>query len=202
MNEFSQLTKHYRRCKSVSVLASIPFWGGVALVVLSCAPAACQPIPTTKAMSAHPTSPAPAAGASDGGAPDGGATSRARQVHGSLPKEVLRGVIRRHLDEVRICYENGLKVIKDLEGRVVVTFLIGSTGDVQGSYVQSSTLQPAGSGVDARSGKAVHEVEQCLIEVVRTWRFPEPIGGGLVIVTYPFVLRFAPNDGAASDGQP
>jgi len=32
------------------------------------------------------------------------------------------------------------------------------------------------------------QVEDCIAKAVRRWTFPSPEGGGVVIVTYPFVL--------------
>jgi hypothetical protein len=34
-------------------------------------------------------------------------------------------------------------------------------------------------------------VEQCIAQAVRRWEFPKPQGGGIVIVSYPFVLKSA-----------
>jgi hypothetical protein len=31
-------------------------------------------------------------------------------------------------------------------------------------------------------------VENCIVQAVRRWEFPKPLGGGIVIVSYPFVL--------------
>jgi hypothetical protein len=33
--------------------------------------------------------------------------------------------------------------------------------------------------------------EQCIAAAVRRWEFPKPQGGGIVVVTYPFVLKSA-----------
>src|SRR3954462_13008109 len=42
-------------------------------------------------------------------------------------------------------------------------------------------------------------VENCTVQAVRRWEFPKPMGGGIVIVSYPFVLTpsGAPGAGAA-----
>ncbi|MFH1438592.1 MAG: TonB family protein [Pseudomonadota bacterium] len=98
------------------------------------------------------------------------------EVKGSLSKEVIRRVIRQHLNEIRFCYEQQLAVKPDLSGRVAIQFIISPTGAVQMSKVASSTL-----------GNTT--VEQCVAKAVRRWTFPSPEGGGVVIVTYPFVLQ-------------
>jgi TonB family protein len=104
------------------------------------------------------------------------------RTRGSLEKEMIRAEIRTHVDEVRSCYEEGLEIDRELKGRVMVQFTIAADGTVIASTLQSSTI----------GGKSVNE---CIVAVVRCWRFPSPLGGGLVIVSYPFVLTPADNDG-------
>ncbi len=99
-------------------------------------------------------------------------------VRGSLSKEVIRRVIRRHINEVKFCYEQELNQRPDLEGRVTVSFIISPTGAVQNALVQNSSL-----GNQA--------VEGCVAAAVRRWTFPAPDGGGIVIVNYPFMLSAA-----------
>ncbi len=96
-------------------------------------------------------------------------------VKGSLSKEVIRRVIRQHINEIRFCYEQALSNKPDLAGRVSVQFVISPTGAVQTSKLADSTLGSSG-------------VEDCIVKAVRRWTFPSPEGGGVVIVTYPFVL--------------
>ena len=98
------------------------------------------------------------------------------EVHGALSKEVIRREIHRHLNEVRFCYEEGLRGQPDLQGRVAVKFVIAPTGMVQAAARASSDLGHA-------------RTEQCIVAAVKRWMFPAPDGGGLVIVTYPFALQ-------------
>ena len=100
------------------------------------------------------------------------------ETNGSLSKEVIRRVIRRHLNEVRFCYEQQLGSQPDLAGRVTVSFIIAPTGAVQSSAVRSSTLGNA-------------RVDTCIARAARRWSFPQPEGGGVVAVNYPFVLAQA-----------
>ena len=96
-------------------------------------------------------------------------------VRGSLDKEIIRRTVRRHLNEVRYCYDNALAAHPALSGRLVVQFTIAPTGRVLAALLSSSTL-----------GNAA--VESCVVAAVRRWEFPEPQGGGLASVTYPFQL--------------
>lgn len=101
-------------------------------------------------------------------------------VVGSLSKEVIRRVIQRHANEVRFCYEEGLRRTPELAGRVEVKFVIAPSGAVQNALVASNTL----AGDQARTS-------QCIAEAVKRWSFPAPDGGGVVVVSYPFLLETA-----------
>lgn len=100
------------------------------------------------------------------------------QVRGSLDKEIIRRIIRQHINEVKHCYSKELQSKPKLQGRVTIQFTIAHTGIVAVSKVQQSTM---GSP----------PVETCIAQAVRRWKFPKPKGGGIVIVSYPFVLRAA-----------
>jgi len=103
-------------------------------------------------------------------------------VRGSLSKSIVERVLARHLNEVRFCYEQQLHQRPDLQGCVTVQFVISPSGAVQVAAVSSSTM---GSP----------PVESCLAAAVRRWTFPEPTGGGVVIVNAPFALS-VPGGGA------
>jgi hypothetical protein len=100
------------------------------------------------------------------------------RVKGALSKAIIRRVVRRHLNQVRYCYQRELQSKPDLYGRIMVRFMIVGNGQVASSNVQSSTLNNV-------------NVESCITGAVRRWLFPKPQGGGTVIVSYPFVLRAA-----------
>ena len=113
-------------------------------------------------------------------------------VRGQLDKEIVRRIIRRHINEVKYCYEQELTKQPGLGGRIMVQFTIGASGQVIASVLQNSTL---GNG----------RVENCTVQAVRRWEFPAPLGGGIVIVSYPFVLTprgVASEERATGPGQP
>ena len=96
-------------------------------------------------------------------------------VRGSLDKEIIRRIVRRHINEVRYCYEQALVTHPSLGGRLIVQFTIAPTGRVLASLPQSSSVgSPA--------------VDGCVVQAVKRWEFPQPEGGGLVMVSYPFQL--------------
>jgi len=102
-------------------------------------------------------------------------------VSGSLSPEVIRRVVLRNLGQVAHCHEQALASNPGASGRVIVRFLIGPTGAVQGSAVAASSY-PVASGA------------QCIASAVRRWQFPAPGGGGVVSVNYPFNLQSAEGD--------
>jgi TonB family protein len=104
-------------------------------------------------------------------------------VAGSLDKEIIRRVIRRHINDVKACYERELAGQPDLGGRIEVEFTIGGTGQVVASTLADSTM-------------GNRQVEACVVKAVREWEFPKPLGGGIVVVKYPF--NFTPGKAAST----
>lgn len=97
-------------------------------------------------------------------------------IMGSLDKELIRRVIHEHLPQIRYCYEKELSRNPGLFGKVATQFTISAEGTVQSAEVQQSTMNNA-------------EVERCITSKIRTWVFPKPKGGGVVIVKYPFIFK-------------
>ncbi len=103
-------------------------------------------------------------------------TPQPAHVMGGLSQDAIRRVVRRHLNEVRFCYEQGLQQNPSLEGRVTVAWIISGDGRVQSANVSSTSLSNRG-------------VEGCISNAVRRWTFPTPENHGVVGVNYPFVLQ-------------
>ncbi|MEC7519980.1 MAG: AgmX/PglI C-terminal domain-containing protein [Myxococcota bacterium] len=110
-------------------------------------------------------------------------------VTGALSREVIRRVIRRHINEVRFCYEQGLQESPELEGRVMAQFTISPSGAVTQSSIAETTLGDAA-------------VESCIASAVRRWTFPAPDGGGSVMVRYPFVVSNGGGGGNTNVARP
>jgi hypothetical protein len=100
----------------------------------------------------------------------------ATTVSGRLPPEVIQRIVRQNFGRLRMCYENGLRKIPNLRGRVAVRFVIGKQGDV--------TIAASGNS-DLPDPATVN----CVVNAFRTLRFPAP-EGGIVTVLYP--ISFAP----------
>lgn len=94
------------------------------------------------------------------------------QVQGSLDKELVARVIRQHRRELQYCYEKELEANPDLAGKLEFKFTVAPEGDVVSALIVESTMHD----------KAV---ESCATSKIRRWVFPEPEGGGVVIVKIP-----------------
>jgi hypothetical protein len=108
------------------------------------------------------------AGAGGGGAP--------AKVAGGLDRDVIESIIRKRLDRIRLCYERQLNFYPKLSGKVSVHFVIGKAGNVVQSQATEDTMKNAA-------------VKGCILSEVKSWTFPNPEGGTLVNVDYPFVFE-------------
>lgn len=97
-------------------------------------------------------------------------------IMGSLDKEIIRRVVKSHMSQIKYCYETELTKNPGLSGKVTMKWVISGSGSVQSSSVADSSLKNK-------------SVENCISRKIRTWKFPKPKGGGIVVVNYPFVLK-------------
>jgi len=97
-------------------------------------------------------------------------------VLGSVSKTEIDRVVKQQLAQFRYCYQKELNKHPSLAGRVVIKFVIAADGSVSSAKVNSSTLNN-------------ETVENCLCSRFLRLSFPEPAGGGIVIVSYPFVFQ-------------
>lgn len=103
---------------------------------------------------------------------------------GSIPAETIRAIVRTKQGAVRFCFEEARKRSSKVAGKVVVQWVIGADGRTQATTIASSDIPDEAVGA-------------CLLVRVKTWTFPPPKNGGIVIVNYPFVLAPSPVDGGA-----
>ncbi|MES2642770.1 MAG: AgmX/PglI C-terminal domain-containing protein [Myxococcota bacterium] len=109
-------------------------------------------------------------------------TPEAPIVMGALDRSLLDVVIKRALPQIRYCYQRELFKHPDLAGEVTVKFIIAADGTVSSAVTKRSTL-----GNEA--------VETCINGRFLRFQFPEPKGGGIVIVSYPFRFRATDDEG-------
>ena len=103
-------------------------------------------------------------------------TAAKPMVIGSLTEKAVHNVINRNRGQVRYCFEAHGRSPPQVD-KVVVKFVITASGTV--AEARSVTETTANND----------KLESCLSGRVRTWTFPEPRGGGEVIVTYSFGLQ-------------
>lgn len=102
-----------------------------------------------------------------------GPLARATAVQSGISKDVIGDIMRRHHSEVRGAYESAVLTNPSLEGKLTVDFTIGPNGRVE----------------TATSDFKNRELANRVIDIVKGIRFPAPIGGGTVDVTYPFTFK-------------
>jgi hypothetical protein len=99
-----------------------------------------------------------------------------RVIHkGSLSREEIDRVVKRHLNQIRYCYEKELAKNPNLQGKIVGSWTIAGTGLVQTASASQNTM-------------GNKNVEKCVVRIIKRMRFPRPKGGGQVFVTYPFMF--------------
>lgn len=107
--------------------------------------------------------------------PLGNASAASPPSSGGLDADVIRRIVRAHLAEVRLCYEQALTRDPAAGGKIEVTFTIGEQGRVTAATAASDGAANKGLG-------------DCIAAAVRRWVFPRPSGGPQT-VKYPFVLN-------------
>jgi len=99
-------------------------------------------------------------------------------VLGAIDKELIRRVIQEHASQIRYCYEQELQRDPKLEGKVVIRWIINADGRVSNPQVDSGGTTLANDGV-----------HRCMMDRIQSWEFPKPKGGGIAVITYPWILR-------------
>ena len=92
-------------------------------------------------------------------------------VKGALDPMIVKRIFRGHQNELRFCYEAQLQKNPNLQGLVVLKIVIDAGGKV----------------TTATSSGVSKEIEACVTNRVRTWEFPKP-QKGIVIVSQPITF--------------
>ncbi len=96
-------------------------------------------------------------------------------ILGALDKSLIDKVIKQNMAQIRYCYQRELSKNPALGGKITVKFVIAKDGTVSSATTKSSTMNNP-------------TVEQCINSRFQRFQFPEPKGGGIVIVSYPFIF--------------
>jgi len=98
------------------------------------------------------------------------------EISGSLDRRLVQRVVQQHRAELRACYEREAAKVKGLSGKVDVSWIVAANGLVMSVGINESTI-------------GNKNVENCVVNSIKHWRFPAPKGGGMVrIASYPFVF--------------
>ena len=108
---------------------------------------------------------------------------------GTIDRDAVARVINDHMHEVQSCYERALLKEPGLSGKASLEWTIGMNGRVTQVRTKMSTLRNP-------------SVEGCIIGAIKSWAFPHPRGGA-VIISYPFIfnavgLLIAPREGTVT----
>jgi hypothetical protein len=95
------------------------------------------------------------------------------RLKSAMDREIIQEVVRENRDGLRACFNEALARDPELSGRLVIQWVIGSTGEVESAEVFESELE----------NDAFHK---CVTDLILVWEFPPPDGGGIVRVNYPF----------------
>ena len=94
-------------------------------------------------------------------------------ILGALDRTVIDEVVKRHMNQIRYCYQRQLSKKPKLAGKIVVRFTVAADGTVSKAEIKSSTMND-------------ELVENCIIGRFQRMQFPAPKGEGVIIVSYPF----------------
>ncbi len=103
-------------------------------------------------------------------------------ITGSLDRQIIQRITRQHRRELQHCFEMALRDNPGLAGRIVMNWVVAPNGSVVSSGVHESTMNSSTVG-------------NCMAQRIRRWRFPEPVDGGVVRISYPFQFG-SPSEGA------
>ncbi len=98
------------------------------------------------------------------------------EIRGALDPNVIRQIIEERLSEIRYCYENALLKDAALSGKIATSWTIRADGSVADILSASDEIK----------GEILHP---CVRNQIQKWKFPNPKGGGVVKVKYPFLFN-------------
>jgi TonB family protein len=93
-----------------------------------------------------------------------------------LSQDEVGKVIHAQISEIRYCYESSMLRKPEIEGKLVIDFVIANTGRVRVASVKESSVR------DER-------LNECILKRLARWEFPRPKSGVEVAVSYPFIFK-------------
>lgn len=107
---------------------------------------------------------------------DTSAVSPPLRAHGSLDPDKVREIVSSHQAELMSCYERAVLESPSLSGICTVRIVVDRSGTVGSASIHGSSLNSL-------------SMHRCVLQLVRTWRFPAPADGKAAAVEYPLVFR-------------
>ncbi len=95
---------------------------------------------------------------------------------GELSPDIIKKVMADKAGAVKACYQKELQKNPDLSGAIKVAFMIGADGKVVGVKIESSSIDNV-------------QVENCIVDNIKSWRFPQAKGGGNTKVNKTFQFK-------------
>lgn len=89
-----------------------------------------------------------------------------------LDRDIIRRIVRAHINELRHCYNTALKEDPTLGGEVTVAFDINANGKTGQAEVAKLSIPDK-------------DMTVCVLEAFERWKFPKPKNGATVRVRYP-----------------
>ena len=99
------------------------------------------------------------------------------QANGSLHKVIVQKVAKMHQKEIQACYEKELIKKTGISGQLIVNWVITPRGTVEQIKIKESTLHNK-------------NVEKCIVDAIKSWKFPTSKHGDNVSVEFPFIFIF------------
>ncbi len=98
------------------------------------------------------------------------------QVTGSMDKDIIRRIVRAHINKYRACYDKMLASDSNRTVRVVLTLVVAADGTVTASIEKEApdALEKTFYG--------------CVDKAAESMKFPKPSNGGTVTIRYPLVF--------------
>ncbi|MEO5666636.1 MAG: AgmX/PglI C-terminal domain-containing protein, partial [Bdellovibrionota bacterium] len=97
-------------------------------------------------------------------------------VDEGLSRDEVGKVIHAKISEIRYCYESSMLRKPELEGKLVIDFVISNAGRVRTANVKETSVE------DER-------LNECILKRLARWEFPKPKSGVEVAVSYPFIFK-------------
>ena len=82
------------------------------------------------------------------------------------------------MEDVRSCYKEALFKNPDLEGKLIISWIIDRDGNVQNPHKTSGTIENK-------------DLENCIYGQMKTWNFTPPPAGTEQVVSYPYILKMS-----------